>query len=273
MSEDQAATLQAIPSPPQKATDGPEFLREGAGIITVETAEGKFEFFYPKTVFMRNLVLHVLNGDAYPVLKLPGYSPEIILDVGSNVGSAAMYFHLHFPEASIHCYEPSGRNIPYLTNNVLHLKGVHVHPYGLFDCSLTTPLYGGNDNTGQDTIARSPEAGLEVERVRLEKASEEARRLGIQKISILKIDTEGCEIPILKELIQAVDRIDLLYVEYHSETDRLEMDRLLSGSHFLVLANAGQIHRGTNLYVSKELAWTLDLEQGEILPPFPGGTE
>lgn len=252
-------------TPPARGAETPDRLREEAGVIRLETPRAVYEFLFPDGVCMRNLVLGVLKGRAYPVLNLPGYSPRVILDVGANVGAAAMYFHLHFPEATIHCYEPSGRNIPYLMHNTRDLGKVHVHPYGLFREAVLLPLFRGRDTPAQDSVGRSPEAGVEIERVRLEKAADEVGRAGVRSVSILKIDTEGCEIPILADLLRALDRIDLIYAEYHSETDRLEMDRMLAGTHYLVSARAEQIHRGTNLYASKELSRVFGLAGGEIL--------
>ncbi len=115
-------------------------------------------------------------------------------------------------------------------------------------------MFYGKDQSAQDSIIESNETVGESEIVNLVKASEEITNKGIREISILKIDTEGCEIPILEELL-ILGNIDIgiIYNEYHSEEDRLALDRLLSPNFMLFYSIANSIHRGTNGYISKKL--------------------
>ena len=67
--------------------------------------------------------------------------------------------------------------------------------------------------------------------------------------TILKIDTEGCEVDILKNL--NVDNYDLILLEYHSEEDRREIDKLLK--NFMLLGCKTEIlNRGLLKYINKK---------------------
>ena len=53
-------------------------------------------------------------------------------------------------------------------------------------------------------------------------------------VDILKIDTEGCEVPILFSIKKYLTEIKILYIEYHSSIDRDEIRRLLENTHFVL---------------------------------------
>jgi hypothetical protein len=76
---------------------------------------------------------------------------------------------------------------------------------------------------------------------------------GVGDISILKVDTEGSEIPILTDLGDRLDRTDFVYLEYHSDNDRRELDSLLTPHFILAAAKAHIPHRGTLTYISRRI--------------------
>src|SRR5438132_11629402 len=61
----------------------------------------------------------------------PALRPEIILDIGSNIGASIIYFHEKFPDAKIFGFEPHPDTFRILHENVAHLRGVTVLNYGL----------------------------------------------------------------------------------------------------------------------------------------------
>ncbi|MBN2124408.1 MAG: FkbM family methyltransferase [Deltaproteobacteria bacterium] len=223
-------------------------------MMTLRFTEGDIAFIHPDDPLIRNIVTGIFEGGEYPVLRLPGYVPETILDIGAHIGAATVYFAHQFPGAQIFCYEPSARNFHYLIRNTGFSDRIRALPYGLHNQTFETPLYYGTDQSAQDSIVRSGETGEEGETVSMVRVSEELRRLALERVSILKIDTEGCEIPILEEFLPVLDRIDVLYCEYHSEEDRIQMDRLLSSHFLLFYCYATTVHRGLHAYVSRSLA-------------------
>jgi len=71
----------------------------------------------------------------------------------------------------------------------------------------------------------------------------------------LKLDTEGCEVFILNKFLLELANVDvdLIYVEYHSEEDRLEIDGMISERFILFYSQANQLHRGTKGFIPKSL--------------------
>ena len=50
------------------------------------------------------------------------------------------------------------------------------------------------------------------------------------------------------------DRIDCLYYEYHSDEDRVALDRLLCDRFYVFHTHAPAVHRGTVGLIAKRLA-------------------
>src|SRR4051812_29879707 len=75
-----------------------EFLASAA-VLRVNLRGQEHDFRYPDNVYMRNVVLGIFQGNEYPLVRLPGYEPSTILDVGANVGATALYFHHAYPRA------------------------------------------------------------------------------------------------------------------------------------------------------------------------------
>jgi hypothetical protein len=72
--------------------------------------------------------------------------------------------------------------------------------------------------------------------------------LDLRGTKILKIDTEGSEIPILQSIGERVQDIDFILIEYHSEADRRAIDALLRG-HTLFGARVARPGLGTLKYL------------------------
>ena len=67
----------------------------------------------------------------------------------------------------------------------------------------------------------------ESEMAGISDAGQRLAELGLKQISIL-MDTDGCKMPIINSLLPPGRnfRIDLIGFEYHSEEDRIELDRV-----------------------------------------------
>jgi hypothetical protein len=57
-------------------------------------------------------------------------------------------------------------------------------------------------------------------------------------------------LPILRSLSRWLPGIGALFVEYHDEHDRREIDRMLEGTHLLYQARVTVPHRGELCYVA-----------------------
>src|SRR6266508_4102258 len=164
---------------------------------------------------------------------------------GANIGAAAVYFLGLFPEARIVCFEPSPTNLEFLRRNTAFTNQIEVHPIGLSDFTGNVPLYIGKSQLMQNSIYPNEGVRCAHESAEIRDAGAEFDRLGFKDVSILKLDTEGCELPILRALGNRRNAIEIIYLEYHSESDRLVIDALLAERFVLAQANVTAPHRGS----------------------------
>ena len=241
-----------MPSPNQPVPLNPDYLT--LGTLQVQLRDGRsIPFQFPDSGNIRQNLAAILQGREYTGLPLPGYKPSVILDIGANVGATALYFHGIFPDAMIYCFEASPTNAGFLKRNLAPINRATVFDYGLSDRDHQVQLHIGKTQFMQNSLVPNLETQSRTETAQLRRASSELTRLDIQNISLLKLDTEGWELPILRDMTDWLPRTDLAYIEYHSEEDRQSIEQLFNATHILGRATSTMPHRGLNLYVSRAL--------------------
>jgi FkbM family methyltransferase len=193
-------------------------------------------------------VTAILQGETYPPVQQLG-PVRTVIDIGANVGSAAIYFAVRHPEAVIHAFEPGADARGLLVLNAESFPCIHIHPVGLHDRDGTARLFRSRWDPMSASIGRNYENSDDSEVIELRRASTYLRGIGVETIDVLKVDTEGCELPILRDLEALARGAAVIHLEYHSEADRLGIDSFLRGSHLLYAASATHPHRGDLTYV------------------------
>ena len=204
----------------------------------------------PQVAPIMGLILdEIFSGQEYPIpefmLKVPD---QIVVDVGGNIGASAVYFHLCLPDAKIHAYEPQKAAFEYLLKNCSQNSNMTPYNYGLSNEAGTVPIYSVNNEHWAASLNQMSDNNA-IEEVEIRKAADEVKKL--DHINILKIDTEGHEIPILRDIL-TVHTPDILFVEYHSEQDRLAIDQLIKDTMILGCTRAIFPNKGTNTYYNKK---------------------
>ncbi|MCC6694349.1 MAG: FkbM family methyltransferase [Candidatus Hydrogenedentes bacterium] len=173
-------------------------------------------------------VRDIFERDSYSIPYLePGLSTPVVVDIGANVGLFALYFAIRYPGSSIHCFEPAPTSLTLLSHNVGDLTAVSVHPFALSDRGGEAVLHLHRANSGEHSLCRSGPAYRGTVRVPVRAAGPALDTLRLASPIVLKIDTEGSEVPILKSLGSRLESFDFILVEYHSELDRRQIDTLL----------------------------------------------
>lgn len=195
----------------------------------------------------------IFNRNCYaPLPFVKGVSS--IVDVGANIGLAAGYFRISYPDARIYCFEPDPDALALLKRNAQVIGNCVVSPCGLFSENVTKHLHLGRDGPATSSIHKhgfSAEAKVDVCLVDARDVFSELTKSG--PIDILKIDTEGCELQILQRARSHIAGIRVLYLEFHSESDRREIDDLIIDTHTLWKAAIESPHRGLLTYVERSL--------------------
>jgi len=197
----------------------------------------------------RDVSQSIIEGKTYARVDFVR-NVQVVLDVGANVGAASVYFALQYPTARIFALEPGPDALELLKNNAASFANIQVLPLGLYDRDCQRPLYMSKEDAVTNSIGASYLNSKHAVPIELRDALGFCRERGIEAIDILKVDTEGCELPILRSLAGMLARIKVIYLEYHDETDRLAIDGLLTPTHILMAAKVRHPHRGELCYVA-----------------------
>ncbi|HKX11439.1 MAG TPA: FkbM family methyltransferase [Stellaceae bacterium] len=185
-----------------------------------------------------------------PVPGVP--SPRSVLDIGANIGLAAAFFRLTYPEALIHCVEPDPVAWSYLAHNTAQLGNCRLHHVGLYEGDCERPFYSAT-NTVMSSLARNPLASATPNVLKLRDAGRFVSELGVERFDLIKIDTEGAEVPIIRSLGTIVMSAAMVHLEFHSRADRRAIDDLMNPSHCLYYGVIEAAHRGHFTYVANDL--------------------
>ena len=174
----------------------------------------------------------IFKGETYPALKI--FAPSIIIDVGANIGATSIFFSIKYPKAKILCFEPSSINFPLLEKNIQPFENIIAYRKGIYSKEKTEIMYIDPIQPGRNSIKSNWNKSQTVEKINLISLKNFLVENKIQIVDILKIDTEGCEVPILFSIKGYLKKIKILYIEYHSSIDRDEIRRLLENTHFVL---------------------------------------
>lgn len=182
----------------------------------------------------------------------------VIIDCGANMGSSVLYFKWLFKSAKIFAFEPDKYIFEVLQQNVLNNK--------LSDVKLANKAVWIDDqkmffnsNNAQSGKLIQDESSIKVECVRLKKIMQD-----FHHIDFLKLDIEGAELPVLKDISSELFRVKHLFIEYHSVVhEPQKLSQLLAileqaGFRYFIGGNPSK-SPFTHSVVEEEMDLTLDI--------------
>jgi FkbM family methyltransferase len=138
-----------------------------------------------------------------------------ILDGGANVGAATIWWLARWPKATIIAFEPDPRVFEALAWNTRFLEGAELHHCALGSGSPTAFWSEGTDAGRLITADEGARGSITVATITL---SEVLSRF--DRLDMLKLDIEGAETDVLEEAEDALQRVENIFVEYHSVAGR-----------------------------------------------------
>ncbi len=138
----------------------------------------------------------------------------LIIDCGANVGITALYQQQRHPRARIIAYEPDPKVFACLERNlrVNGAQGVEARRAAVWVHSDGVSF--NSDGADGGSVSEGS-AATEVPSLRLRE-----ELLAHERIDLLKIDIEGAETDVLVDCGDVLQRVDRIFVEYHSHTAR-----------------------------------------------------
>jgi FkbM family methyltransferase len=142
------------------------------------------------------------------IYKINLTQEPFIIDCGANIGLSVIYFKHHYPKARIIAFEPDARNYNLLKQNV--------SAFGLSEVELrneaiwieNTELSFSNEGTMSSKIIEKGD--YKIRGIRL-------KDLLINPVDLLKIDIEGAEYEVVKDIQSQLHLVKNLFIEYHGK--------------------------------------------------------
>jgi FkbM family methyltransferase len=151
-----------------------------------------------------------------------GSDPDVIFDIGANRGQTTSRYRAEFPRARIYSFEPHPDLFNQLQENVGRVDGVEVHQLAMGERPGKVTLHLNRFDMNHSLLNQADDAqrwarvdhqdDIEVEASTVDVFCEEA---GIDRVDLLKIDTEGADLLVLRgaETMLARQQVGSAYVE------------------------------------------------------------
>lgn len=161
----------------------------------------------------------VRTGEKAEYYLPPRLQPNVILDIGSNIGSSILFFHEQFPGAQIYGFEPHPATFAVLEKNVGRIPSVKIFNYGLgaADAELAVPFDNADFSRFMGKAEHADWSGpLSPTRCRIRHAGAVVQELGLTSVDLIKIDCEGAEYDVLNSLpLELLRRCKWIVGEMH----------------------------------------------------------
>ncbi len=153
----------------------------------------------------------------------------VILDCGANVGVSLIFFKQKYPKAQITAFEPDPEIANFLEYNLQQFGFQDITVFRKAVWTSETELRFETDGADGGRITEKTDAKTKtISTVRLRDFLE-------KPIDFLKIDIEGAEYEVLKDIADRLLQVQNIFVEYHSFTNQPQhLDEILQ-----ILSQAG----------------------------------
>lgn len=183
----------------------------------------------------------------------------VVLDIGANVGSFAVWAANRWPGCFVHCYEPHPETVKALLDNTEHLgfRRIEVDDVAVV---IGEPPHGsfcirdGASNSGEAELTIGDGAPVYTMHASL-----------LPPADIIKVDIEGNEPGVLRNYPHW-DRVRAVMYEFHGPHDRVTLDQHMQWRGFTLVGGRVFAH------CLGEMKW-LRTEYVSAVTGVPAGTE
>ncbi|MEZ4560110.1 MAG: FkbM family methyltransferase, partial [Caldilineaceae bacterium] len=142
---------------------------------------------------------------------------RVVFDVGANVGNWAAAALSINSTVSVHCFEPSEAAFKKLSDRSFDGASIYLNHLGLSETAGETTLFVFEPASTVNSLYQRD--GIEItqtqtEKVRLDTVDAYCRREGIDRIDLLKIDTEGHELMVLNGAAEMLKKSNISRIQF-----------------------------------------------------------
>jgi len=156
-------------------------------------------------------------ADALELLRMSGFRPDVVVDVGANRGTWATLAHATFPEAAFHLVEPQPGCLPSLRAFAAAKRNAQIHATAVTAPGITRISMTGGGATGDGTGNFIPSGAsvADADTVTYPATTLDQLLANTTPASILlKLDVEGHELPVLEGGRAMLQHTDVVIAEF-----------------------------------------------------------
>lgn len=150
-----------------------------------------------------------------------------IIDGGANIGLAVLYFKRFYPDSKIVAFEPNPESFEYLKKNVEsnNLQDVELHNAALGSKTGNILFYTSTDMPTADIGASAVRQHVEVNHshkgdiIEVSVPSLKLSSFVNKTVNLLKLDVEGSESSIIREVNEGFSMVENSIMEFHYHID------------------------------------------------------
>ncbi len=170
------------------------------------------------------------------------YSPgAYIIDCGANIGLSVIYLKKLFPDARIMAFEPDEDNFELLKKNVAHFGFSNIELKREAAWIENTQLHFSSGGTLGSKIENKATAATKIV------TASRLKDFLKQPVHFLKLDIEGAEYAVLKDIGDDIKNAEQVFIEYHGTFEQNEelneiLELVLANGFRYYIKEAGQVY-------------------------------
>ena len=160
-----------------------------------------------------------------------------IIDAGANVGLSVIYFKLLYPKSEIVAFEPDYNIFKILNYNIenFEFNDVRTINMGLWDSEKTLQFISEGADAGRIVTKNTKKSNTSVKVISLKSFIKN------KTVDLLKIDIEGSEDVVIRDIKDLLCNVDRIFIEYHSFINKKqtlnEIINILTETNFRIYIN------------------------------------
>lgn len=216
--------------------------------VQIEFKGRHYPLCIPDDAFSQQCASDVISGKCYPIPEWE-FNPKRIVDIGGHAGEFAVLAKLVWPDAEVMCWEPN-KDLSYCLNRNADAYGFSWYPFAVMPKEGRYQMRVSKWGTVANSLVDRPD---QTDKAFSVDAVSVAAVMANQP-DVLKIDAEGVEVEIISEIKKAgeLDRIGIVYMEFHTEPDRLALEAMLIPTHHLMAARINNMDQGEVTYIRRK---------------------
>jgi len=161
----------------------------------------------------RKVVTQVFYQKDYEI-SLP-FEPSVIVDCGSNIGLAAIYFKNRYPRSKVIAIEPEPANFQLLQKNLTPYSQVILENKGIWSKHCHLEVIQGPDREAWSFFVR-PAANRTDTTIEAIGIADIMSKYDLDRIDLLKVDIEGAEYELFEKNYEYwLPRVRVIIIELH----------------------------------------------------------